>query len=60
MNDDKKKPEIDILTLYRNYLCALQERKENGTKYGDTDNMISFYEKHLNLKSKKMVNKKKK
>lgn len=34
----------DLLTLYRNYLFALQEREEYGDTYGDTDELMEMYE----------------
>lgn len=43
----------DLLSLYRNYLFALQERKEYGDKYGDTEEIIRYYEEELKIKSKK-------
>ena len=41
----------DLLTLYRNYLFAIQERQEYGDKYGDTDELMQMYEKKLKIKS---------
>ena len=43
--------EKDLLTLYRNYIFALQEREEYGTQYGDTDEIIKQYEEKLKIKS---------
>lgn len=40
----------DLLMLYRNYLFALQEREEFGDKYGDTEELIKYYEKILKIK----------
>ncbi len=37
----------DLLMLYRNYLFAIQARKEYGEKYGDTDTLIKMYEEKL-------------
>lgn len=45
----------DILIIYRNYLYALQEIRENGNKYGDKD-VIKFYEDKL-IKAKILKNK---
>jgi hypothetical protein len=41
----------DLLTLYRNYLFAIQERQEYGDKYGDTDELMQMYEEKLKIKS---------
>jgi hypothetical protein len=43
--------EKDLLTLYRNYIFALQTREEYGTQYGDTDEIIKQYEEKLKIKS---------
>ena len=43
--------EKDLLMLYRNYIFALQTRKEFGEKYGDTDEIIKQYEEKLKIKS---------
>ena len=51
------KNEKDLLTLYRNYIFALQERQEYGDKYGDTDEIIKQYEEKLKIKSLKKENK---
>ena len=40
----------DLLMLYRNYLFAIQEREEFGDKYGDTEEIIKYYEKVLKIK----------
>ena len=40
----------DLLMLYRNYLFAIQEREEFGDKYGDTEEIIKYYEKILKIK----------
>ena len=45
------KNEKDLLTLYRNYIFALQERQEYGEQYGDTDEIIEQYEEKLKIKS---------
>lgn len=37
----------DILLLYRNYLFSLQEREEYGDLYGDTEEIIKYYEETL-------------
>ena len=47
---------IDLLILYKNYLYALQERKEFGTIYGDTDELIEMYEEKLKIKKKENKN----
>ena len=41
----------DLLMLYRNYLFAIQERREYGDKYGDTDELMRMYEEKLKIKS---------
>lgn len=41
----------DLITLYKLYLFALQERQEFGEKYGDTDEIIKQYEEKLKIKS---------
>lgn len=41
----------DLLMLYRNYLFAIQERREYGDKYGDTDELMKMYEEKLKIKS---------
>ena len=46
----------DLLALYRNYLFALQEREEYGNKYGDTEEIIKYYEEELKIKRKKSTN----
>ena len=43
--------EKDLLTLYKNYIFALQTREEYGTQYGDTDEIIKQYEEKLKIKS---------
>ena len=43
--------EKDLLTLYKNYIFALQTREEYGEKYGDTDEIIKQYEEKLKIKS---------
>ena len=43
--------EKDLLTLYRNYIFALQAREEYGEQYGDTDEIIKQYEEKLKIKS---------
>lgn len=43
--------EKDLLTLYKNYIFALQTREEFGTQYGDTDEIIKQYEEMLKIKS---------
>ena len=43
--------EKDLLTLYKNYIFALQEREEYGEQYGDTDEIIKQYEEKLKIKS---------
>lgn len=43
--------EKDLLTLYKNYIFALQTREEFGEKYGDTDEIIKQYEEKLKIKS---------
>ncbi len=45
--------EKDLITIYLNYLFALQEREEYGDKYGDTDEIIAYYESVLNIKTSK-------
>ena len=41
------KNKLDLMTLYRNYLFALAERRQYGDIYGDTDEMINMYERLL-------------
>lgn len=41
----------DLLTLYKNYIFALQTREEYGEQYGDTDEIIKQYEEKLKIKS---------
>lgn len=43
----------DLLKTYRNYLYSLQYRKEFGSKYGDTIELIKIYEKELKINKKK-------
>lgn len=43
--------EKDLLTLYKNYIFALQTREEYGEQYGDTDEIIKQYEEKLKIKS---------
>ncbi len=43
----------DLLKTYRNYLYSLQYRKEFGSKYGDTIELIKMYEKELKINKKK-------
>ena len=40
----------DKLTIYRNYLTALEYHQEYGDKYGDTKELIEMYEKRLEIK----------
>jgi len=42
--------EKDLITIFLNYLFALQEREEYGDKYEDTDEIIAYYESVLNIK----------
>lgn len=46
--------EIDLLTIYQNYLYSLREREEYKDKYGDTDELISMYEEVL-IKNKVLI-----
>ena len=55
MNNNEK---YDLLTIYRNYLYALQMRKEYGEAYGDTQDIIDHYEQIL-IKAKVLKLKKK-
>lgn len=43
----------DLLKTYRNYLYSIQYRKEFGSKYGDTLELIKVYEKELKINKKK-------
>lgn len=43
----------DLLKTYRNYLYSLQYRKEFGSKYGDTIELIKMYKKELKINKKK-------
>ena len=54
---ENKKIRINLLTTYRNYLFAIQERKEYGDKYGDTDEIIQIYEKKLQEYGVKVIKK---
>lgn len=54
------KNEIDLLKIYCNYLFAIEERKEYGEKYGDTEELIRMYENYLkkeNIMIKKLSKK---
>ena len=53
----KNKIKKDLLNIYKNYLHSLIERKEHGDKYGDTDELIKYYEKELKIKNKNLYNK---
>ena len=48
--------EKDLLTLYKNYIFALQTREEYGEQYGDTDEIIKQYEEKLKIKSLRKEN----
>ena len=37
----------ELITLYKLYLHSLEEREENGDKYGDTEELIKIYEDRL-------------
>ena len=54
---ENKKIRINLLTTYRNYLFAIQERKEYGDKYGDTDEIIQIYERKLQEYGVKVIKK---
>lgn len=43
----------ELLNLYRNYIFAIKEREEYGSKYGDTDEIIEIYENKLSKVLKK-------
>ncbi len=45
--------EIDLFELYRNYIFSIEERKEYGDQYGDTEEILSIYEKKLEKVLKK-------
>lgn len=48
----------NLLTIYRNYLFAIEERLLYGEKYGDTNEMMEIYEKKLeNILNKKILKK---
>ena len=49
----------DILTIYQNYLHALQFKEEYGDIYGDTEEIIQLYEEELKKHNIKLVRKKK-
>ena len=38
---------IDIYIIYKNYLHALEIRKQYGDQYGDTDEIINMFEEIL-------------
>lgn len=44
----------DLITLYKLYLFALQERQEYGSRYGDTEELIKMYEEKLKIKKKEV------
>ena len=46
-NSIMKKKFKDLYVIYRNYIYALQIREEFGEKYGDTSEIIKFYEENL-------------
>lgn len=46
----------NLITLYKLYLYALEERKRYGEKYGDTEEIIEMYEKKLKIKKKEKNN----
>ena len=48
----------DKLVAYRNYLFSLQAREEFGDKYGDTDELLTMYEKKLGFTLRENKNKK--
>lgn len=43
----------NLITLYKLYLYALEERERYGEKYGDTEEIIEMYEKKLKIKEKR-------
>ena len=51
---------LNLFTIYRNYLFALQERNEFGDKYGDTEEIIQIYENKLQEHGIKILTKNKK
>lgn len=42
-----KQEKEDLLVIFRNYLFALQVRNEYGDIYGDTEDIIDYYESIL-------------
>ena len=43
----EKYQKYDLLVIYRNYIFALQTREEFGEIYGDTKEIIDYYEQIL-------------
>ena len=53
--ENKKEGQIDILTIYSNYLHTLEYNNEYGDKYGDSLELIKFYEERLKIHSIKPI-----
>lgn len=45
--ETKQEQQEDVMTLYKLYSFAVQEREEYGDKYGDTDELMQMYEEKL-------------
>ena len=57
MDNNKNKFEVDVITLYINYLHALETYREFGDRYGDTIEIIEMYQEKLeerNIKTLKL------
>lgn len=50
---------VDILTIYKNYLYAIEMYREFGDIYGDTKELINMYEEKLKKYNIKPISKKK-
>ena len=42
-----KNENLEILTIYKNYLYSIEERKTYDDLYGDTDELMLLYEEEL-------------
>ena len=54
MNNKEKK--LEVLTLYKNYLYAIEVYREYGEIYGDTKELIKMYEEKLKKFNIKPIN----
>ena len=46
----------NLITLYKLYLYALEERERYGEKYVDPEDIIEMYEIKLKIKKKEKIN----